>query len=622
VPLTVETAACSEAVRLFVSRAQVVRPDFALTAGNAAAVAAVCRRLDGLPLAIELAAARVKVLPPAALLARMDRRLPLLTGGPRDQPERLQTMRAAIAWSHDLLTPDEQALFRRLAVFAGGFTLAAAETVGRRTEDGGREENDGDRPSALPPPSSVLDLIASLVDQSLLRVEEGVRGESRFGMLETIREFGLERLAASGEEDGVRSAHADWCLAFAEMAVPRTREADAVVWLEILEREHPNFRAALTWLAERGDGQRLHRLAAALTYLWLDHSHFAEGRRWLELAMSLGVKAPVAERLRVLTGVSTMAWFQVDNEQANSWDEQAIALARQTGDPAAEAMTLINLGSTLIEQGDSQRAIACYEGGLALARAAAAPLPMVLALYNLAVTAWQRGQAAIAANQLEEALALAREHDVTWLVAGIVIWLGIASSDLNDQARAAACLHEGLNLALARGDLRDVVDGLEGVARLGAAIGQPEQAARLVGAAATLRVEIGSPLSPAEHADFAPVLDALRLALGMEPFTEAVAAGQALSREAAIAEALAVEPEPAEATTPAAANRLAAPPELTRREHEIVRLLAAGEDDRAIGERLFISPATVARHVANIRGKLGVGSRSKVAAYAHRHGLG
>ena len=257
------------AIRLFTERAQEVLPDFALTAENAAAVAGICRRLEGLPLALELAAARIKLLPPAALLSRLERRLPLLSGGARDLPHRQQTMRDAIAWSHDLLTADEQAVFRRLAVFVGGFTLEAAEDVGGRPPF---------PPSAAHP--SVLDLVGSLSDQSLLRPVTGVTGEPRFAMLETIREYAGECLLASGEEDATRHAHAACFLALAERAEPELTGPAQTAWLDRLEVEHDNLREALGWSVR-------HDPPTALRLVWRPLAVLV-GARVLERGAELG----------------------------------------------------------------------------------------------------------------------------------------------------------------------------------------------------------------------------------------------------------------------------------------------------------------------------------------------
>jgi DNA-binding NarL/FixJ family response regulator len=440
-------------------------------------------------------------------------------------------------------------------------------------------------------------------------------------MLETIREFALERLAEAGAEDAARHRHAEWCLAFAERAGPGAKRPDGAAWREALEREHANLRAGLNWLADQGDGPRLTRLAGRLWSFWQEHAHYAEGRRWLELAIDLGRDAPAAERLRTLTGAGAMAWYQMDIIQAHNWIEQTLPLAREVGNREDEAFALINLASLAVELGDPAQEIANLEAGLALARDVGASEPAILALHNLAYLAWRRGDAAAAKEQLEEALTLARQRDVLWIVPNILIGLGLASADLGNHPRAAALLHEGLELGLARGNLSDVIDALEGVARLGAATGHSVPAARLIGAAATLRDDIATPMSPSEVTHFEPILAALRDVLGGEPFAAALAAGRAVSREDAIAEALtflSAAPEPAPL---AVRGHHAAPHGLTGREVEILRLLAAGESNREIAEQLFISPTTVARHVANIFGKLGVDTRAKASAQARRLGL-
>src|SRR5215213_3665644 len=305
IPLAIDALVLEElaevpAVALFVSRATAVDPTFALTAENATVVAEICRRLEGLPLAIELAAARIRLLPPRAMLTRLEQRLPLLTGGARDLPARQQTMRNTIAWSYDLLDDAEQALFRQLAVFVGGFALEAAEWVAG-SDEGGRETSTPPprHPDTPPPVLDTLDLLTSLVEQSLVVVEAHESAAARYGMLETIREYGLEQLAASGREAATRQRHASWCLALSNDAGPNVRGPDAAVWLEMLERDHANLRAGLAWLVERGDGLQLALLAGALWPFWKEHAHYGEGRRWLELALDLGRAAPPADRMRV-----------------------------------------------------------------------------------------------------------------------------------------------------------------------------------------------------------------------------------------------------------------------------------------------------------------------------------
>jgi predicted ATPase/DNA-binding CsgD family transcriptional regulator len=595
-PALSDDALLTDAVRLFVLRAQAARPTFAPAGEELATVATICRRLDGLPLAIELAAARVNHLSPSALLHRLDSpgatRLSLLTCGPRDQPERLQTMRAAIAWSYDLLDPDERALFQRLAVFVGGFTTAAAAAV-----------CDADDTDAL-------EGIGALVANSLVRYEGDPGGEPRYGMLETIREFGLEQLVASGQEASVRQRHADWCLAFAERAGPQAKGPDGAVWLDALERDHANLRSALTWLMDQGDGLRLIGLAGALSRFWLAHAHFAEGLHWFAIALDLGREAPAADRLRALTGAGNMAWYQADGEQAAHWDEQALALAREIGDRKTEAFALNNIAIRDLDLGDYDQASSRFEATLALARAIDEPEWMVMPLYNLGRVTCLRGEWAAATERFAEALALAREHGVSWAEPQILSGFGTATLELGDVTQAVTLMREGLELGHARGSLPDAVQALEGLGKACAVTGQTRQAARLFGAVAALRDEFAVPYTPRAAADAEPVLASLQKTLGVEGFAAAWAAGQSLSRQQAIEEALAVSAAP-----PTASHGL------TTRELEVLRLLAAGRNNRQIGEALFISRVTAARHVANIFNKLNVSSRAEATRVAQERGL-
>jgi non-specific serine/threonine protein kinase len=591
----------ADAVRLFVQRAAAARHAFAPDAETLAVVGTVCRHLDGLPLAIELAAARMSHLSPAALLVRLTasgaNSLPLLTGGPRDQPARLQTMRSAIAWSYDLLDPAEQELLQRLAVFVAGFSVAAAAAVCDATE------------------TDALEGIGSLVANSLVRYEGDPGGSPRYTMLETIREFGLEQLAASGRATDVHSRHADWCLAFAERAGSHARDPDAANWLEALEREYPNLRAALTWLADQGDGLRLIRLAGALIGFWRQHGHSGEGLRWLRTALDLGPEAPAADRLPALQGAGVLAFYATDFAQAIEWDEQALVLAREVGNRGTEAIVLGNLAGAAMEMGDLDRGTTLLEAVLALARDIDEPGPMVTALHNLAHATWLRGEAAAAARLFAEALALAREHGFDWLAPMILAGFGFATLETGDAAGAAALFREGLALARTQGINPDVVEAVEGLARVGAVTGQLPLAVRLFGAADALRDEIAMPHSANEAAHVEPVLASLRRTLGAELYAAAWAAGRTLSHHQVIEEALALRAEPPGAGSGAAAHGL------TSRELEVLRLVAAGRSNQEIGEKLFISRTTAARHVANIFNKLDVGSRTEATAFAQEHGL-
>ncbi len=581
----------SPAAQLFLERAQAVRPDLGSSPQDVATITAICQRLDGLPLAIELAAARVNVLLLPDLLARLEQRLPLLTGGPRDAPARLRTMRDAIAWSYDLLDDDEQRLFRGLAIFAGGFTLAAAEGISG-------------------PGAPLFDLLASLVDKSLLGMQGTASGETRYHLLETIREFGLEQLAACREHESVSQRHAAWYLAFAVDAGPRAKQEDAAAWLPRLRAEHPNLLAALTWFQQQDDGTSLLRMAAALWPFWQEQNHFAEGLRWLEPALELGQDAPAADRLRALSGAGTLAWYLTQVERATAWHDQALALARAQGDQIAEARALCDRSWLLAEGGDLAGAIASCEASLALARAAAVADPTALVLHNLACFSRMGGDLVRANACASEALALARAAGWEWLVTMILVGYGYTALELGEPSRAVALLREALELGERRGDLVDVNTALEGLATVAAASGTPGMAVRLFGAASALRDEIVMPMAPTERAYFVPILDRLRASLGDERFDAAWTTGRALPRDLAVAEARSLMVTPA-----------AQPPalHLTRREQDVLRELAAGKSNREIGETLFVSPVTVATHIASLYRKLGVDSRAEAIAWAHHH---
>ncbi|MBW3634744.1 MAG: tetratricopeptide repeat protein, partial [Chloroflexi bacterium] len=377
------------AIRLFVERAQAVKPDFALTETTAPDVAAICQRLDGLPLAIELAAARARVLAPAQLLARLDKRLKVLTGGHRDLPSRQQTLRAAIEWSHDLLDPDEQALFARLAVFSGGCTFEAAEAVC---------DGSGDLPF------DVLDGLDSLTQKSLLRPEDGADGAPRFTMLETIREFGLERLDATGDADNLHRAHVDYYVTLAEEAEPQLTSPDQVAWLNRLGAEHDNFRSALGWLEQEDEDATRLRFVAALWRFWWMRGHLTEGRRWLERSLAEADDQLPAVLAHALGGAGILAESQGDYEQATDLHVKALHLLRLVGDQIGIAFSLTNLGIVADALGDYDRANDVHTQALAIWREAGDELGMASSLNELGTLAINRGDYEAAEELLSQSL--------------------------------------------------------------------------------------------------------------------------------------------------------------------------------------------------------------------------
>ena len=367
--------AANPAVALFVDRARAARPAWRLTPSNARDVAEIARRLDGLPLAIELAAARIRVLTPADVLRRLGAALDLLAAHGVDLPDRQQTLRAAIAWSHDLLSFEQQAAFRRLGVFAGGFTLEAAEAVLRGAPD---------------PWVDVLDAVAILVEQSLLRTEENPDGETRYRMLETVRAFALEELATVHEEIALRTAHARWMDGFARRADVNVLGPESGLWLEQFEREHDNMRAAIVWAIAHDANDLGMRLPEAMWRFWDVRGHFTEARGWLERANAAGPDAPAALRARLLDGLGSIAWKQGDLPASRQAFTASLELWRSLGDRHSVAGALSNLGVITELQGDVDTAQNLYEEALAEAREIGDPLRVAMTLNNLALAVGTR----------------------------------------------------------------------------------------------------------------------------------------------------------------------------------------------------------------------------------------
>ncbi|HXT36766.1 MAG TPA: tetratricopeptide repeat protein, partial [Chloroflexota bacterium] len=458
----------SEAARLFLDRARAKRPDLALTEGNAAAIAQICTELAGIPLAIELAAARIGVLSVEGIAARLGESLRLLSGGSRTALPRQRTLRATLDWSWNLLDERERSLLRRLAVFAGKCELAAAETV---CAGEGIEAAD------------MLDLLGGLASKSLLLVEEH-GGEARYGLLETVRQYGLEHLKASGEEGTVRWAHAAYFLALAEKAEPRLTGPEQGRWLAWLTAEHDNLRAALGWA--RRDGERTEglRLAAALWRFWQARGHLSEGRMWLEglLAGEMrGEPAAVAPlRARALLGAGMLAWSQADYARAAAYYEESLALFSLVEDRAGIAQALNNLGNVAWNQDQYERARELYEASLGLRRELADREGVAASLNNLGnLMAVSLGDYAQGTALLEEALALFREAGDQLNSAYLLTNLGVMAKNQGDLARATALQEECLAVQRDLGNTTGVAYALVNLGNLATAVDDHERAAAL-----------------------------------------------------------------------------------------------------------------------------------------------
>jgi non-specific serine/threonine protein kinase len=621
----------TEAARLFVERATAADSAFAVTPANAPVIAATCRRLDGLPLAIELAAARVSAFPPAQLLARLEQGHPLLTEGPRDAPPRQQAMRDTIAWSYDLLAPEQQALFRRLAVFAGGFSPDAAEAVAggeadRRGPEGTRGQTGSDAPplrlSASPP---VVESIAALVDRSLVRRVDGPNSEARFGMLETIREYGLQQLLACGEEATLRDAHATYFVELAErggVGLRGSSEDQAPLWHR-LDAEIGNFRAALAWLRDQGRIEEALRLAGGLDWFWSAGTYQQEGHRWLgDLIERSIADVPPAVRAQALGVAAMLARLREDIHSARKLSEAALPLWKQAGRDDAIAETVTGLASAAFVEGRLDEAGTLAQQGLEAARRCGAVWAEAGALHLVGRVALARGQPAAALDALRSAAARFREADDPFREMGVRGDEGLALLIVGDHAASRVVIGDVLETDLAIDEDRAIVPiALMGIGVLLAG-NEPATAARLLGAATAHMARIGRLAAPPTLAAYDALMAPGRSQLGEAAWQAAWTAGRTLAVEEAATEARTALQRLAGLSEAAAhVTRAAADLGLTRRELEVLRLVAEGLTDREIADRLFISRRTVSKHVEAILAKLGVASRREAAAEARRHGL-
>jgi predicted ATPase/DNA-binding CsgD family transcriptional regulator len=673
-------------VQLFLERARAIQPDFQLTTANARTIAAICARLEGLPLAIELAAARIKLFPPQALLKRLKDRLQVLTGGAQDLPTRQQTLRNTLQWSYDLLSREEQRLFRQLSIFVGGCSLQAAEAVGQVISH-------ADNNQAM----EVLEGVVSLLDKSLLQQTELETEEPRLMMLETIREYGLTCLQACGELEATRRAHAAYYLRLAEEAAVYHFSAEAGIWFELLEREQENLRAALQWALERQDEEAESgieiavRLGWALWRFWSVRGHLSGGRIVLERVLVASERSRAPVRAKALSATALLASYQGDyvraeqlcgealtlfqqladqqgvihvlaaligvalhrrdsvrihalaeeslallrrdrdawwtayflvvlargasfqGEYARAYQlfEESLALLRPLGYPGDVAWPLLYMAHDLIIQGEHARARPLLEEGLALCRAADSKGGLAYALSLLAQMALEQGDVDSASAHVTESLRLNQEVGYRQSISRSLFFLANVVVLQGDYVRARALYEESLAIATTLEHQGLIASCLEGLAVVVTAQGQLAWAARLWGAAETARQGRGTSLPQVMHASDEQARNKARTSLGEKGFAEAWAQGRAMSPQEALA---AREPVPmskqavAEPTITSAKTRF--PNQLTRREVEVLRLVAEGLTDAQVGHKLVISPGTVSWYMRSICSKLGVSSRT------------
>jgi predicted ATPase/DNA-binding CsgD family transcriptional regulator len=592
-PAPLASVAASESVRLFAERAAAVVPGFAVDEQNAAAAAAIVRRLDGLPLAIELAAARVRLLPPEAILERLEHSLGLLTGGSRDLPDRQQTLRATIEWSYDLLGEQARKLLAACSVFRGGVPLPMIEPVCAQATVG----------------VAVLDGLQELVDQSLLRPLRPP-GAPRYLMLETIREFAAERLAGTPQAARLRAAHAAAFLALAQQAAGPMTGPGQKEWLERLDVEHNNLRAALDWYRQQ-DRRAALRLAVAMSWFWSLHGHYTEGRQRLRALLGL-VPDENQVRVRALNGAAWLAIDQGDYADADRLLIESTELSRRLNDKAGEGMAAAFLSRSMLSS-DRVAEAASYPGRAFALLAEAEDQPgIAIALFYRALSAQFTGHAEAACELHERCVARCRELGFESLRARALQLLGIVRVDLGDLTAARAALREGLTTSVALGDRFVIPIGLSGFAGLAAKTGKHRMALRLAGASEAYRDAFASAFPEPNRAYLdswlAPSLRAAgRAAAGL------LAEGRQMTLTAALECALANEPEEAWRARPG--------PGLTRREQEVAVLAARGLTNRDIAARLCLSVRTVEAHVDHILGKLGFRTRTQLAAWAHQEGL-
>ncbi len=589
----------SPAVTLFVERAQAVEPSFDLTPDNARAVAEICVRLGGVPLAIELCASRVKLMRPQEIVTHLEHQLALLTGGFRNVPARHRTLRAAIAYSYDLLPPDQQMLLRRLAIFTGAWTLEAVEHVC------GQDSLD------------VLEALASLIDKSLVRRAGDRDPVARFDLLESIREFGGEQLDAHGETRRAAHSHAVYFARLAEQgeaAIGTTTYAEAT--MVRLRQDYDNLRSALEWTLQEGETATALRLAAGLGWYWHSSGDVGVGRPLMERALDTG-EGPEDARAAALIPAGAIAWSQGDFARATAWLEEALAINHRLGRKHHLARAMAFLGNTARSQGDFARAAALHEQALATYDELENRWGSAWSIYDLGLVARDQGADTRARALFEESLNRFQEMRYGWATAWARWNLGILAARRGADAEAAEFYGESLVQYWQLEDRRGVAQCLEGLAVLAGQRNALKEAGRLLGAAEALRTALGVPPDPAQRGEVASAAQRVRERLGAAAFVQASGEGRAQSLEETIDVALRLF----HARSGATGSRMPEGPRLTARERQVATLIAQGYSNRQIGSALSIAERTAISHVEHIMNKLSVNSRAQIAVWAVHNGL-
>jgi len=638
-PLTPAHLGQYAALVLFVERAVAIRPEFAVTAANLPAIVELCTRLDGLPLAIELAAARIRLLSPEAMLTHLSQGLALLAGGRRDLPVRQRTLRSAIAWSYNLLPEPEQRLFRRLGVFVGGFTLdAGCQVSGFGNGDSTPE---------------TLDLVGALVEINLVRPTGMAEAEPRFGMLETIREYAQEELAASGEREQTQQRHAAYFLALAEQADRALVGAEQAAWLDRLETEHDNLRAVLRRAAAEGDADTGLHLGGKLWRFWWMRGYLTEGRERLDALLVRQVDGLAGGprdgvRAEALLGAGLLALWQGSYGPARALLQESLGIGLEIGDRRCAASALAFLGRVARDQGDEGTARSLGTQGVALFREIDEPWGLAVALHflglavvrrdagaarpmfeesadlfrrlgnewdlamplrGLGLVAYRQGDPVTAQALLEEGIERFRRRGDEWSQAMLTHDLAYAVQAQHDLASAAAHFVTSLSIWQKLGNTRGVASCLAGLASITVLHGDAARAAQLFGAAEGARQAGGGALELTDGTIHDGSISAARAALGEAAFAAAWAAGRAQPIREAMATALAA---PASGHRAPKAERESP---LSRREQEVARLVAQGLTNRQIAEALVITEGTAINHLTHILNKLGFRSRAQIAAW-------